>query len=396
MKRSDLIWAICDIDEDLLTDTPKKLHRLRSLRAVLIAAAVVLLLCGTAFAAFSVVGWDQIFSKALSIPEDSTLSAEESRSDIYVTATENGYTYTVKQVLGSDHDILVALDITLPQEVSVPELSMSELRAEAEENGCDWSEVEYWIRSYQNSGTNETILYPIRLSEASIWPVSVDKETLFQGGTSGDSSDVHRTLYHAALDAFGGDTMTGEGTSFGHGMLYHSYDPETRTLSVMLFVHSDNELPGSDCTLVLQALELVDLEAAYANPDAEIVSENLIQEPVVLHFSADYTAQSLGYTIYQEDQEIGTMTLSPFSAFLSFPQEPDDPDRIAPNWTDYLKGRDYETITVTLSDGTDVALKMKSSGITTTQDAYYYAERLFSLEDVTEVKLGDYTIVPQT
>jgi hypothetical protein len=38
---------------------------------------------------------------------------------------------------------------------------------------------------------------------------------------------------------------------------------------------------------------------------------------------------------------------------------------------------------------------MKSSGITTIQDAYYYAERLFSLEDVTEVKLGDYTIVPQ-
>jgi hypothetical protein len=360
---------------------------------VLIAAAVVLLLCGTAFAAFSAVGWDQIFSKALSIPEDSTLSVEESRSDIYVTTTENGYTYTVKQVLGSDHDILVALDIALPQEVSVPAISMSELRAEAEENGCDWSEVAYRVRGYQNTGTNETTLYPIRLSEAAIWPVYVDKETLFQNGS--DGSDVHRTLYNAALDAFGGDRMSGEGTYFGSGSYYHSYDPETRTLSVLLAVHSDNELPGSDCTLVLQALELVDLEAAYTKPDAEIVSENLIQEPVVLHFSADYTAQSLSYTIYQEDQEIGTMTLSPFSAFLSFPQEPDDPERLAPNRTDYLKGTTYETITVTLTDGSDVAIKQRSSAIGTTQDAYYYAERLFSLEDVTEVKLGDYTILPQ-
>ena len=117
MKKSDLIWAICEIDEDLLRLTEenpvmKKRHT-RPVRVLLIAAAIAALLAGTVLA-YAIRHWDELFVQSFQMEAPEKELLDGALQDVYVRTTQDGVTCTLKQVLGNEHCLVVALEIQLP------------------------------------------------------------------------------------------------------------------------------------------------------------------------------------------------------------------------------------------------------------------------------------------
>lgn len=419
MKQSDLIWAMTDIDNELIElakETPKKRPLRPALRIALIAAVMVVLMTGVVFAARN---WDTVLTEVFHMGEKEQALMENSMTDVYATATKNGCTYTIKQIMGGQHCMVVSLDVTLPEDMTPPSVPYEELKTLAEQNGHDWDSAEFFLsRAYGYQPGDDTI-YGVALKNAdSLIPTVMEEEALFAEAEAflaehpglRDAStidpDLHTMsyiLYHNAMEEMGGDPGSGEGTSFGSGTLYRRYDPETNTLSLLIYMTTDNEnLQGRACTLLLENLCLLDIARYYAQPedpsgeDIYPLVENLLTEPLIMTFTPDYTPISQYYDIQKEGVTVGTMELSPFSAYLSFPQEPDDPNRLAPNRTDYLKASDDQEVRpeIVLKDGTVIPMNMRSGGFAYAQTAFYITEQIFDLEEVAAIRLLDYTLVP--
>ena len=121
---------------------------------------------------------------------------------------------------------------------------------------------------------------------------------------------------------------------------------------------------------------------------------DLLTSPIVLHFTADYQPQAQTYDILQDGASVGTLELSPVSAHLTFPQEPDDPNRLAPNRHDYLKGN--KELYIRMTDGRKIELQERGGGFSDVQSAFYIAKNIIDLTQVEEVSLGSYTLRPQS
>ena len=127
MKKSDLIWAICDVDEDLLwslqeEDTMTK-KPVRPLRLILIAAAIVAVL---AVSAVAVVyhythsadtleeEWNSLSESPMT--EEQKTYVESRSADIGQSVTDQGITVTVDSVTCTEDTVYLLYTVTLDPE----------------------------------------------------------------------------------------------------------------------------------------------------------------------------------------------------------------------------------------------------------------------------------------
>lgn len=404
MTNSDLIWAIRGIDEDLLLETerdPKKIYH-RPLKILLIAAAMVLLLGGTVLGVYAGVHWSELMETYFQADENDKALLDDYTQTVYASVEQDGFTFRVTQLMGDEHCMVAALEIQLPEELSNITVDTEELLSVAEENGYTQEDVAQRLDiGYDYKELPEIIHTPV-FPETHFAAVHLSKEDLlyaaeeqFDTYSENDSpydwsfcvSDV---LNHAFLK----EAIDKYSASIGTGELLQMYDPEANKLTSLIYMHSDLNLVGRPCTLVISELFLEDLIATYSRPEDdsfELSLTPLLTEPVVLHFDATYQPEGQDYEIYQEDTLIGTMSLSPFTANLDFPQPPDDPNRLPPNRIDYLQD---EELTVTLTNGSTVVCHEKSSGFVETQFCFAMTDEIVDLEKIEKITLLDYTFKP--
>lgn len=113
MKKSELLWAICEIDDDLIhmakEDHKMKSHRKRWIRTALCAAVIVMLFMITGFAAYEYnwFGFRNIFGVESNLIEDhvQVLNPEAENVNTDIVAEEHVYTdaeqYVVDEGIGN-------------------------------------------------------------------------------------------------------------------------------------------------------------------------------------------------------------------------------------------------------------------------------------------------------
>lgn len=401
MTKSDLIWAIREIDEDLIRDAPtKKLHT-RPLRLALIAAAIVLLLSGTALGVYAGIHWSEIMETYFHADNDDKELMDSYTQTVYATAEQDGCTFRVTQLMGDEHCMVAALEILLPEELRNITVDTEELLSVAEANGYTREDVAWRLNiGYDYKELPERIHTPVS-AETGFAAVHCGKEALLADTEELLSDYPDCGIYTKSLaiqDALSGKFFSSfdiNGSAFaGDSPMTQVYDSETNTLTCLVSMHASIDLVGRPCTLVISEIFLEDLIATYSQPEDdsfELSLTPLLTEPVVLHFDATYQPKGQDYEIYQEDTLIGTMSLSPFTANLDFPQPPDDLNRLAPNTIDYLRD---EEITVTLTDGSTVTYRTKTSGFLETQFCFAMTDEIVDLEKIEKITLLDYTFKP--
>lgn len=415
MKKSDLIWAICDIDEDLLRLTEEepvmtKKHT-RPLRIVLIAAVIAVLLAGTVLA-YAIRHWDELFVSAFQVDNSDKELLDSAFQDVYAQTTQDGVTCTVTQLLGTEHCLVAALELKLPENLETGTTSAEELKTLTADNDLPWQSDEDAVSAsqmlshyfgYDPTWTDfpdapyaEFIsLAPVTMEKADLL-AKLDKEYTSTEYTKDipeelqKDSLVNRILFDQASKELG----TGEDgwNDYGIEFIKCSYDPETHTLTELLCFNSSLSLPGRSYTLVIPQLYFQSMKTFFS-PDNLLGSagQSLLTSPMVLHFTADYQPQKQSfYNILQNGTTIGSLELSPVSAHLTFPQEPDDPNRLAPNRHDYLKNN--SDLRIRMADGKEIKLRERSSGFADDQFAFYLADDIIDLTQVQEVCLGSYTL----
>lgn len=415
MKKSDLIWAICDIDEDLLRLTEEesvmtKKHT-RPLRIVLIAAAIAALLAGTVLA-YAVRHWDELFVSAFQVEDSDKELLDGALQDVYAQTTQDGVTCTVKQLLGNEHCLVVALDLTLPEDLELGNTSAEELNTQAAKldlpQGDEYGSLAYQLSAYWGYDPDQTDFPDAPYAEdICIYPVTMEKEDLLAEmeerraamDLTGDADGIPEdrlmsnlsgaVLFDRSMEELGEDYG-----DFSWGTVKRTYDPETRTLSILCYTQSSGSLVNLPYTLVIDHLYMENI-ANFFSPDNLLgdAGTDLLTSPLLLHFTADYQPQSQIYDILQDGTSVGTLELSPISAHLTFPQEPDDPNRLAPNRHDYLKGN--KELGVRMTDGRKIEFQERGGGFTDVQFAFYIAKNIIDLTQVEEVSLGSYTLIPQ-
>ena len=403
MKKSDLIWAICDIDEDLLRLTeeesamPKK--HTRPLRVFLIAAVVAALLAGTVLA-YAVRHWDELFVSVFQVEDSDKELLDGSLQDVYAQTTQDGVTCTVTQLLGTEHTLVVAVEIKLSEDLEIGTTSAEDLNAlakelELPEDPEEFGSLAQQLAQYFGYDMDRADFPDVPHTEdAALAPVIVEKADLlseidqaYEEYTSDTPECLRATtastiLIDHALD----ELRCGIGSE-----TINSYDPETKTLKELFFLESDLSLQDRPYTLVIHHLYLQSM-ADLISRRPGFTGKDLLTSPIVLHFTADYQPQTQTYDILQDGASVGTLELSPISAHLTFPQEPDDPTRLAPNRHDYLKNNGQ--LCIRMKDGREIELTERTSGFTDVQFAFYRASDIIDLTQIQEVRLGSYTLAP--
>lgn len=368
--------------------TKKRMQKkhLRPLRMGLMAAVVAILMMGTVAGVYVSRHWDGILEEFFGATEGQKEVVDDALLDVYATEEKDGCTFTVTQVLGDTQCVLIALDVTLPEEQKLNTLTQEQLQDIAEIMGMFWREedsdswdMEWWLQHYFGYWEEDGIYsYGIQLDVQGCSIQSVTDD----GATIQCSLGSEGTGHMASAG--------GEG-SFAAGIVHRSIDVEQNKVTLLFYFQSDEDLTGSNCTLRLDHLWMEDLGTMLSNSDGETEKTDLLTEPVELNFQLNYEAQSREYEIWQNGQEIGSVTLSAFSAQFKFPQEPDDPTRLAPNYVDYL-GRSPE-VSVKMKDGTLIPLKERSSGFAEEQFGFFTSEEIIDLSQVDTLVLNDYTFV---
>ena len=317
MKELQILDAIGGVADDLVLEakeasTVKK--QIRPLRRILTAAAVAALLAMTVLAAYAARHWDQVLVDVFHIGDSEQTLVDGAVTDVYARAERDGCVYTIKQIMGDEHCIVVSLDIQMPADFSPVTISTEDLRALTEENGYDWDEVVnrlHYLYGFQE--TDESLICgPYFAQEALLYPVDMDENAFleeinqmirehraFEHETppeklSSETWDLMNwAAYHQALEDFDADPQTGEGTGFAIGMFYENFDPATNTLEVLIEMNTDNSVQSRVCTLALTDLVVEDTVGYYSQPCTTEryeynVTETLLSEPLILNFTADY------------------------------------------------------------------------------------------------------------
>lgn len=384
MKRSDLIWAICEIDEDLLRVTEEepvmKKRTTRPLRMLLVAAIVGALLVGSALA---VRYWDELFVQSFGMTDLDKELMDSAFQDVYASATQDGVTCTVTQILGMEHCMMVGLEIKLSDDIELGSASAEELKAYFGYEP-DMPDAPY---------LDGIILYPVHMEKEELMS---EYNALYERiRLAGD--DVSRIGSHLLSNVLSDKIEGKDYNSSGRGPISSSYDPETRTLTTLQYVYFSGSMQGKPYTLVVDSL----YAPVMTGDDAGI--ENLLSSPIVIHFNSEYQSQLRMYDVIREDgTTVGALELSPLSAYLSIPQEQDDPDTpyssleeaalAGEKRLDYVDG--VTRIYVQMTDGSEQELKIRSGD--SNGAAFYITDEIIDLSQVKEVRLGDYTLTPQS
>lgn len=360
--------------------------RFHPLRVGVIAAAIAVLLMGTVAGGYISRHWDALLENFFGVTEEQKEVVDDALQDVYVTAEQDGCTFTVNQVLGDEHCVLISMDVTLPENQKLNTLTQEQLQELAEIMGMSWREqdsdsldMEWWLQhcfGYREEDGVYAYGIQFGVRGCSIQSVNED-ETTIQCNLGSEGA--------AIMASAGGEE------SYAAGTVQRSVDVEQNKVTLLFYLQSDEDLTGANCTLRLNHLWMEDLSTKLSDPEGETEKTDLLTEPVELNFRLNYQAQSQKYEIQQNGQEIGSVTLSAFSAQFEFPQEPDDPNRLAPNRVDYL-GRSPE-VSVKMKDGTLIPLKERSSGFADVQFGFFESEEIIDLSQVDTLVLHDYTFI---
>lgn len=390
MKKSDLIWAICEIDEDLLRVTEEepdmKKRTTRPLRMLLVAAIVGALLVGSALA---VRYWDELFVKSFGMTDSDKELMDSAFQDVYASATQDGVTCTVTQILGMEHCMMVGLEIKLPDDMEPGSASAEELKAYIGYEP-DMPDAPY---------LDGIILYPVHMEKEELMSEYDDLYERIRLAGDDVSRIGSHLLRNVLSDKLSETSGKGYGSS-GSGTINSSYDPETRTLTTLHYVYFSGSMQGKPYTLVVDSLY-----APIATEDNASGSkiENLLSSPIVIHFNSEYQSQLRMYDVIREDgTTVGALELSQLSAYLNIPQEQDDPDtpyssleeaaQAGEKRLDYVDG--VTRIYVQMTDGSEQELKIRSGD--SNGAAFYITDEIIDLSQVKGVRLGDYTLTPRS
>lgn len=366
------------IKEATMKHLPK--GKFRPLRVGMIAAAVAVLLTGTVAGIYAGRHWDVLIDKYFGATEQQKEQVADAVQDVYATVEQDGCTFTVTQVLGDENNILVALEIALPENLELDTVNRKELETWAGNQGYDLETMNWFLErvfgyaaeqeSYTSGLMCDLLLYP-------------------QEGETLVSNKVDTGTEQGNVES-GGVTSGSQSLSFG--VLRREFDSESRHLRMLIYMDYSKALSGKECVLQISQLAVTDL-FQYFSPEQENSYEQLLSHEVELRFYANYTPAGQNYTIYQEGEQIGTVRLSSFSAHFVFPQEPDDPNRLAPNWKDYIG--DAPNFCVKMEDGTEINLQQRSSSIGDVQEGFFVSQEIMDLTKVDTLELNGYTFVAE-
>ena len=391
----------------------KKFCRRKPMRAAAIAVAAVLVLTVSAGAAYVVRNWDAMFSAYFQPTEQDQQALDNAMQDINVTAEGSGVTFTVKQILGDSQSMYVTMDITLPEEMRPEVVQLSDLRALAEKNGYLWDGDEDNWGVLQMFGTecdqeNGTAVGLKAIGVAQLGD-QAELGTLEEAGEAVIQNDNQFRESPMPTDAIRwGNGASANSLGYSTRLSGQKYDAETGTLTVMILFSADESLAGKKCALALCGFQYEDIMSCYASPNNGDVAPmettfKGLDAPIVLEFTADYTPYEQEYTMFKDGTEIGTMLLSPITAYIEVQGTRTEAeyssleDAALHTKEKSILYDDFGRMkpVITLKDGTQIETKQdNASWSEQTEICYYRPERLFSLEDVAEVQLEGFTFVP--
>jgi hypothetical protein len=400
-----------------LAAQPTARHSRRPARAAL-AVALAAALTITAGAAYVATHWGDLLERHYQPTDDQKALLADAMTDVNVSVEADGCTFTVTQLMGDEHAMCVALEITLPEDVDLTgtTATTAELQAAAEAGGYDWDDAVRRLNSFDYDETGDDFAGGVQLRHFDIYPTTADdpqamadyvaERVAETADTLGDSAAYSATHMYLFSKAYTESDGVFSGSSSRR--IAYDFDPETRTLSLLLLVSYDASPQGLDCTLLLDGLTVQNIpEALAAGPDADLTETNLLSEPVLLSFKATYTPYSKTYAIYEGDRQVGTVDLSPILAYVEFPMDADT--NTYDSLEEAAQGRsdgnhfreDHGSYVVTLlhpeivlTDGTVIALQDTGGGMADTNWEEYLPETLFDLDDVAEFVLEGYNVVP--
>lgn len=421
MKEEKLLRSIGNIDGELILEAKEPAIKLRRpIKLALIAAAVVLLLTAVVGGAYVLKNWDTIFEVYFA-PEDAVrMALDNAMTDVNVSETKNGITYTVRQIMGDTHSILMAVEIQLPEDVTVPTVNVAELEALAEKNGYyeEGQLREMLEDTYGYDGVSETFCGIIDVGAFELGPGHIEEDAFMEQWKKADAVGAS----NVGLDLLNAMPHSDGAKMWGGRLRYSSFDPEKNVLTLLLQAYQDRAWSGKAYTLALWKLYVEDWMDRFSRPagtedDSEneenFARTNLMEEPVLLCFDADFVPYTSDYDVYLGEEKIGTAQLSPMSLYFDLPR----PERVkdvksgnfvfprdtvmGKRWRGYIYalekeyGRDWDrTISILLADGTEIACKPSSGGMAHGEHLYTLPEKLFRLEDVAEIRVKGLTLVP--
>lgn len=441
MKNEQILLAMSEIEDELILTakedmTMTKKKTARTLRIALIAAAAVLLLAGSVVAAYRLHVWHALMENQYEPNDAQREMVDAAMSDVGVSVTQDGCTYTIRQILGDDYFMAVALEVQLPEGTAYSEFTTEELKAISEENGYPWTvpETDHYTQSvtrrlsdlYDFDPTETAFAGGARVDLALMAPATVTKEEVTgildaareeiadaaEEPLHWEDSAIALYLNDKVIDEQYGDSWDGSYDGNGSGIMQQSFDPVTNTLSLLIYAYtgSDTQMSGRNYTLVLDHLMVEDILGTYSQPAPEdmrpeAVETELTTGPVVLNFKANYRPISQAYDILQEGERVGSLSLSPLSMYLEFPLEEEPAAYSSLEAAAHGSASQQKFVqevlikenipTVVMLDGTEAEFTMIGGGVTDHLNAQLRAVSLLDLAQVQEIRWADFTIVPR-
>lgn len=401
-----------ELERRIWAELQGKRRARRPMRAAMIAVAAVLALSISAGAAYVARNWDTIFSDYFSPTEQERKELDSAMRDVNVTAEGSGVTFTVRQILGDSQSMYVSMDITLPEELRPQVLKLPQLQALAEKNGYLWAggEMEQGVlqRFAEECDRENGTAVGIKAVGMAQLGDQAELGTLEEAGEAViETGDNFREAPMPTEATPWGDGVSGSSDGYSSRLADQQYDAETGTLTVMAVFSADESLAGKKCALALCGFRYEDLMGCYSVPnDGETLPlETAFQPldaPILLEFTADYTPYERTYTVWKDGEEIGTMLLSPIKVYMEVQGIPSEVEYSSLEAA-ALRTKDKSILfddfhvnkpVIVLKDGTEIQVKPDTATWGEVESGYYLPEQLFTLEDVAEVRMEGFTLVP--
>lgn len=396
-----------------------KKQNYRPLRMVLIAAVIAVLMTGTVLGVYAGRHWAESIVTYFQVADNQKAMLDSALYDVNVSTESNGCTFSITQILGDEHCILIAMDIKLPDTVPLDTISWQELKQLAEKNGYPWLDdnssapgvIATLTERYGYGEDMDEYSDAPHLGFLTGYPIEISGEELLSRigkELEGYSSEDQELLWSGTCGKIlceKAEENTGPTDSFhGSGILKREFSPETRTLSILFYMHSNQTMQGQRCTIILKNLWLENIRNTYSSPAEKRLFDkfdtDLLYEPLVLNFTANYTPQSKDYNIYENGKKIGTVELSQFSAVFTFPTETDNAEyssleeaAMVPNRRDYIGH--LPNVSVKMNDGTLIPLQEHSGGIGSEQTGFFISDTPIDLTQVETLLMQNYTFALQ-
>lgn len=139
----ELFEAIGSIDEGFVAEAADWIPQVVRFSKRKIALLVAALLLLTACAAYVAVEWDTLFVEKFNPSQAALEQSKDGVQQVAAVSVCDGYTFTVRQTLGDDRNLHIALDITFPESVPLAELMTTDAAGQ-ERLGLSLNNLEFY------------------------------------------------------------------------------------------------------------------------------------------------------------------------------------------------------------------------------------------------------------